>query len=358
MTEARLGPGVYVSGKGALGELGRLVARFGARPVVLHGSAGLAAAQAQSGTVLAGSPRLHHHGPCTTEAIERVASAAASLGADVLVALGGGRVLDVGKAAAEEVGVRAVTVPTSAATCAAVTALSVTYTAAGAWLGGRPLAHAPDATLVDLTVISQAPSRLLGAGVLDALAKVEEVRLMLAGHADAWVASGAAMALCALLDDRIGEHVTAAFADEPSVDAVQALAEAALVLPGWIGGLAGEANKVAAAHAVHNGLTTLSGSKAARHGELVAYGMVVQRILLGRDPSPIVRTVRTCRAPAGLDALGCGRYLTDDASRDRVLHAVTSLPTFTQAFPDVAARALDGAIRSANALLIGEPGAA
>jgi len=52
---------------------------------------------------------------------------------------------------------------------------------------------------------------------------------------------------------------------------------------GMVGGLGERYTRVAAAHAVHNGLTVLPQTEKFLHGTKVAYGILVQSALLGQD---------------------------------------------------------------------------
>ncbi|HDX3504857.1 TPA: hydroxycarboxylate dehydrogenase HcxA, partial [Escherichia coli] len=52
---------------------------------------------------------------------------------------------------------------------------------------------------------------------------------------------------------------------------------------GMVGGLGDRFTRVAAAHAVHNGLTVLPQTEKFLHGTKVAYGILVQSALLGQD---------------------------------------------------------------------------
>ena len=52
--------------------------------------------------------------------------------------------------------------------------------------------------------------------------------------------------------------------------------DATVLLAGVVGGLGGANCRTVAAHAVHNGLTHLSGTHDILHGEKVAYGILVQ----------------------------------------------------------------------------------
>lgn len=66
-----------------------------------------------------------------------------------------------------------------------------------------------------------------------------------------------------------------------------------------VGGLGERYTRVAAAHAVHNGLTVLPQTDKFLHGTKVAYGILVQSALLGQDEvlAQLVqaRSALTCR---------------------------------------------------------------
>lgn len=273
----RISPARYLAHHGALAHLPAIAAALGTAPVIVHGNAGIKAVEPTIRTLMPNAPRICHEGFCTEAAIDAVATTVASYSGDVVIALGGGRVLDVAKAAAEQKCVPVITIPTSAATCAAMTALSVLYEENGRWLRGKVLSTCPAATLIDLDVVTKAPRRLLAAGVLDALAKVHEVRLSLRRLSSLSSGPAAAAALCDSLEHTITEVIADVWGrDSTAPEHLDSLAESVIALPGWIGGLAGEANKLAAAHAVHNALTFLPGSKTSLHGELVAFGIIVQ----------------------------------------------------------------------------------
>ena len=99
----------------------------------------------------------------------------------------------------------------------------------------------------------------------------------------------------ALADQRRGE-LTQAFRDV--VDAV-------IAGGGMVGGLGERYTRVAAAHAVHNGLTVLPQTDKFLHGTKVAYGILVQSALLGQDEvlAQLVRAWQRFNLPATLAAL-------------------------------------------------------
>src|SRR5262249_41241312 len=66
-----------------------------------------------------------------------------------------------------------------------------------------------------------------------------------------------------------------------------------------LSGLGFESSGLAAAHAVHNGLTAAPATHAYFHGEKVAYGLLVQLVLEGQPPS-VVEPVLSFAAAVGL----------------------------------------------------------
>ena len=141
----------------------------------------------------------------------------------------------------------------------------------------------PDLVLVDTEVIAQAPPRLLVAGMGDALATWFEARTCVAGHVKNMRGGGstnsaAALAeLCyrTLLED--GAAALRAVETKVVTPALERLVEANTLLSG----LGFESSGLAAAHAVHNGLTVAPGTHHYLHGEKVAFGLLVQLVMEG-----------------------------------------------------------------------------
>ena len=356
-----LAPARLVRGPGVLAELGAEVARLGRHPLLVHGGLGYARVRPAIDAALDGAGldtvRARHDGHVTPGAIAVLRSAAVAAGRDTVVGVGGGRVLDAAKAAAAAAGLPFVAVPTSPATCAAVTALTVAYDAAGVWAGPIAMAACPDVALLDHAALAAAPDRLLAAGVLDALVKVSEVRLASRRAAAPDTLLRAALALCDELG-RLVDPATGALAAgwPPAPAARAALAEAVVVLPGLIAGLGGEGNKLAAAHAVHNALTLLPGHDRSLHGELVAVGLLLQDALDGAGDAALVRAIDWMRG-LGIDpslaALGCGDVLDDPVA---VLERMHAAPSLRRAFPDVSREALWRTLRRVDRLALGAGG--
>src|SRR5436190_1937112 len=226
-------------------------------------------------------------GECSLAEIERVKAAAKACKARVIVAAGGGKALDTGRATAADLDLPVVNCPTVASSDAPCSALSVIYTDEGQFQEYRFYRKNPDLVLVDTEVIAQAPPRLLVAGMGDALATWFEARTCVAGHVKnmrggASTQSALALAeLCyrTLLQD--GAEALRAVRTQVVTPALERLVEANTLLSG----LGFESSGLAAAHAVHNGLTAAAATHDYYHGEKVAYGLLVQLVLEGQ-PRP------------------------------------------------------------------------
>ncbi|NCY02990.1 MAG: iron-containing alcohol dehydrogenase, partial [Planctomycetia bacterium] len=236
--------------------------------------------------------------------------------------------------------------PTVASTDAATSGLSVVYDAAGAVESSRIFDRNPDLVLVDSGVIARAPPRYLVAGMGDALSTHYEARAAAAGR-DGEV-TAAALALARLCRETVLADGAAALADVRAgrlTPAVERIIEAATLLSG----IGFESGGLAAAHAVHDGLTALPATRAALHGEKVAFGTLVQIVLDG-TPAEFAEAAEFCRAvglPLTLDDLGLPAATTADveAIAARACRPGTSMHNLPR--PVTAAEVAD-AIREAD----------
>ncbi|MEE8041164.1 MAG: iron-containing alcohol dehydrogenase, partial [Pseudomonadales bacterium] len=98
---------------------------------------------------------------------------------DCLIAVGGGKCIDAGRAVAYRMGVPVVIVPTLASNDAPCSALSVIYTPAGVFETVEFYPQSPALVIVDTGVVAQASERYLAAGAGDAMATWYEARVCL-----------------------------------------------------------------------------------------------------------------------------------------------------------------------------------
>lgn len=247
-------------------------------------------------------------GPCSPGAIESARQQARAAGSDVVIGIGGGKVMDSAKLIADSISLPLILVPSIAATDAPCSAIAVLCDEEGRLDRYVFLPRSPDLVLVDTNLILAAPARMLIAGIGDALTtwyEMEESRQQglcnladgaigelpraLARHCRDLILS---QALAALASQRAGE-------DSPAFEAV---VEANILLSG----LGFESGGLGSAHAIGNGLARLPGAKGALHGELVAVGLLAMLRLQG-DEDEFARIAAFCAAvglPCSLADLG------------------------------------------------------
>ena len=220
-------------------------------------------------------------GECSIAEVERVKQQARDRGAGIIVGAGGGKVLDTARAAAADLKLPVVSCPTVASSDAPCSALSVIYTDDGAFLQYRIYGKNPELVLVDTQVIAHSPPRLLIAGMGDALATWFEAKTCVEGNVKnmrGGRSSQSALSLaelCYRILLRDGVDALAALQNQVPTPALERLVEANTLLSG----LGFESSGLAAAHAVHNGLTAVPQTHSYFHGEKVAFGVLVQLIL-------------------------------------------------------------------------------
>lgn len=310
-------PSRYTQGPNATRSLGQEMERLGLPGPVLV-VAGRSAKKLLSGvwSITLGEAGYTHTvhdfgGECSHAEIARIVESARRGKALTLVGAGGGKVLDAVRAAAAELSLPVVNCPTLASSDAPCSALSVIYTEEGVFQEYRFYRRNPDLVLVDTAVIAQAPARLLAAGMGDALATWFEAKTCAAGHVKnmrggASTRSALALAeLCyqTLIED--GADALRAVRQQAVTPALERIVEANTLLSG----LGFESSGLAAAHAIHNGLTAAPGTHDYFHGEKVAFGTLVQLVLEGA-PRAQMHDVLAFATEAGLPTtlreIGCG----------------------------------------------------
>jgi glycerol dehydrogenase len=316
-------PSRYTQGRNATASLGREIAGLGlpGPALILAGRSAIAllsevwkASLDDAGIAYS---VMHFAGECTSAEIERAKQVARQVGAGVIVGAGGGKVLDTARAVAADLMLPVVNCPTIASSDAPCSALSVVYTEEGLVQEYRIYRRNPDLVLVDTDVIAKSPARTLVAGMGDALATWFEAKVCADGHVKnmrggASTQSALALAeLCykTLLADGVGAlHALRTREVTPSLER---LVEANTLLSG----LGFESSGLAAAHAVHNGLTTAEGTHDFMHGEKVAFGVLVQ-LMMESQPRPVVEQVLGFSCSVGLPITFAGIGLGADPSKE------------------------------------------
>jgi glycerol dehydrogenase-like iron-containing ADH family enzyme len=272
-----IAPAQVMRGSGILSQCCTAIARFGKRPLVVGGDRTLAITQPFLQPLFEDqglqTAQASYGNDCSETGLAGLREAIASHQTDLIIGVGGGKALDAAKLVAYQSQLPIVTIPTSAATCAAWTALSNVYSDQGAFQYDVSLIRCPALLILDYDLIQTAPQRTLVAGIGDALAKWYEASVS-SGHSDHTLVIAAVQQARVLRDLLLQKSVAAL--QTPGSDVWREVVEASVLMAGMIGGLGGAQCRTVAAHAVHNGLTHLLQSHDALHGEKVAYGILVQ----------------------------------------------------------------------------------
>ncbi|WP_260861557.1 glycerol dehydrogenase [Citrobacter sp. Marseille-Q6884] len=293
-------PGRYVQGAGAIEHsLADEILRLGNKALILQDPIVNKKMGDEINNALAGKLSYHveiFNSECSDEEINRVSHLAENCGAEIIVGIGGGKTLDTAKATGASLKRPIVIVPTLASTDAPCSSLVVIYTSEGQFKRYLMIPRNPDVVLVDTAVIAQAPVRFLLSGIGDALAtwfEAEDCRIKQAGNMTGHQGPMTAFSLARLCFDTLlkyGVQAKNACEQQKVTPALEHVIEANTLLSG----LGFESGGLAAAHAIHNGLTVLPQTHHYWHGEKVTFGTLAMLMLTDRDPELISTVYNFC----------------------------------------------------------------
>jgi len=310
MRKAFISPTKYIQGEGALNDLGVYISLFGKSALLIAHKDDAARVQAQLDYTAKHNDvtfvTSDFGGECSRVEVARLTEVASKANCDVIVGLGGGKAIDTAKCVANSV-TPVIICPTIAATDAPTSSSAVLYTPEGAFDDYAYFVSNPNVILVDTAVIAMAPARFLVSGMGDALSTYFEARscqrafarVNASGHnrpdATGTLTAMALAKLCyeTLLEDGLKAKISCE--SKVVTPALENIIETNILLSG----LGFESGGLAAAHAVHNGLTVLEETHHVFHGEKVAFGTIVH-LVLENAPIEEIKTVITFCKSIGL----------------------------------------------------------
>lgn len=306
-----IAPARVVRGWQAVAQGAAELARLGDRFLVVGGERSLAVAWPQLAALAADRGWALARGTCgecSEATLARLQTQAIEHRATGVIGVGGGKALDTAKLLAHQLKRPVATIPTSAATCAAWSALSNVYSEAGAFLYDVPLDRCPDLLILDYGLVVTAPPHTLVAGIGDAIAKWYEASVSSGQASQSTII--AAVQQARVLRDWLLQHSAAAIAS-PGSAVWQEAVDASVLLAGTIGGLGGAQCRTVAAHAVHNGLTHVVASHGTLHGDKVAFGILVQLRLEELVQGSHLAAIARSQLLTFYEALGLPKRLAD-----------------------------------------------
>jgi glycerol dehydrogenase len=243
------------------------------------------------------------------EEARRIAERARSFGAGAVAGVGGGRIMDIAKAAGDYAGLPVVTIPTIAATCACWAAVSVMYSPDGVMRGPLYCKNAPYMVIADIDVLAKAPPRYICAGIADTLAKWYEAYPNLKTSNDFYLRLVVKYGEFAreILETLGLKVVSDLFAGIYNTDEVMEVVDGIFAIAGLCGAVRGLASIQGVAHPFYNACSALPELRGKLHGEKVAFGLVMQAALEQREPAEIehrIAVFKKLHLPLSLRELG------------------------------------------------------
>lgn len=248
-------------------------------------------------------------GEATRKETEQTKELCKEKGCRVVIGLGGGKAIDVGKVVANELNLPSVIVPTIASNDAPCSKMAVLYTTEHEYSETVVFPNNPDMVIVDTGIIAKAPVRFLVSGMGDAFATYYEARSCMrceAPNSNGGTATNAAFAMAELCRKILLEDSAKALEACKAglvTKALENVIEANILLSG----IGFESGGLAVAHPVSAGLTVIPETHHMMHGETVAIGTLVQ-LILENAPEEELREVyqyyKLVGLPTSLKAIG------------------------------------------------------
>ena len=313
----RIGCGRYLHGSGIISCVAEEVIRLGCRrPFVMGGKTALSLTrEAIEKSLSEHSLAAHFHtylGFCCQDVCKEIMGSDEFKACDAVIGVGGGNLMDAAKYCAVLSGKPIINIPTSSATCAAFTPLSVCYTREGRSVGTTHHKTEVNCVIADTSILCRQPIRLLLAGIYDSLAKLYELRQRMQGISvdDGDIGLYSSYHMSEFAADFLNERLEAVISDtQNGIDSklISDTAWITIALTGVISGLARGSNQTAIAHKVYEALRALFPAEVYSylHGELVGMGLIVQIAYNGEgDAEEFRRKMHSFGMPTSLREIG------------------------------------------------------
>ena len=320
----------YTIGHEVYEKVGKVCKDYGTSAVIIGGHKALAAAQEKlskscrdAGLEITGV--LWYGGECSYENVEKLAASAEVKKAQLLFAVGGGKVTDTVKALGEQINKAVFAFPTITSNCAGCTSVSIMYHPDGRFLRPFFITRPPLHTFLDLDIIAAAPSRYMWAGMGDTYAKFFEADMSSRGEElSHYVGLGVTISRMCL--DPILKYGEQALRDNEAGKASEALENIVLAInvTTALTSILVTKDKIidyntGLAHAINYGLTSYPEVEHNHlHGEIVSFGVLVL-LLIEAQIDPAYNQVfdrmlafnRAVKLPLRLEDLGLTQEDTD-----------------------------------------------
>ena len=317
MDSYRFGAGRYIQESNALDYCGEEIKRYGKKAYVIGGNTAIAVTEMRMCESFRKSELNYcierFSGYPSVQKIEELKTTVKEKCCDVLVGVGGGRIMDLVKAVAFGLRIPIVAIPSQAATCAAYSPLSVLYTPEGHSDNYIHFEYEVNAVIVDNQVMLTQSPRLLAAGILDAMAKYIEIATVhpqildentsIARHSAFYMAKYTYDILCKKGEKAISDLKAGIWSKD-----LHDVIYVNIALTGIVSALMQGKGQTALGHAFNNALHRdfLEYIKKWLHGEGVALGLLAQLVYNGEDNQveELKRLMKEFDMPCSLAEIG------------------------------------------------------
>lgn len=216
---------------------------------------------------------------CTMTNINNLSDKKDVQDADVIFIVGGGKAMDTGKILADKMNKGVFSFPTICSNCAAATAIAVVYND-DKTLSHYALIPAPSHMFIEVSVIAQAPSEYIWAGIGDGLSKQVEVEFATRNlELDHTASMGLSLSKsCQEPFLKYGKQAIEDCNNNIATDAIKEIALNILVSTGYVSNLTNQPEyyyNSSIAHIFYNTSTSIKREENCLHGALVAFGVMV-----------------------------------------------------------------------------------
>ena len=296
----QVGAGRYIQCHGALKRAGEEMVFFGKKAYLLYGDQMV---KGKTSQVLEKSLRGSgitfqseiFEGPSTEKSFGDVAARVRESGAEIVAGIGGGRIIDIAKAAGDMADVSIFTIPTSAATCAAYAVLYVVYGEDGNVDHSGFLNHEISGVIVDMDlVVNDCPRRYFVSGIVDAMAKKPEFSFTMAHLKDEGMIATSEIAT-KIADFTYSKYMRDTrqalrdFADKKDSMLLDDMVNMNIMLTGMVSDLSTGGKQLAVAHNFYDAICCMHKDvrKKYLHGEIVAMALPLQLAVNGSPEAEI-----------------------------------------------------------------------
>ena len=296
----QVGAGRYIQCHGALKRAGEEMVFFGKKAYLLYGDD---VVKGKTSQVLEESLRESgitfqseiFEGPSTEKSFGEVAARVRESGAEIVAGIGGGRIIDIAKAAGDMVDASIFTIPTSAATCAAYAVLYVVYGEDGNVDHSGFLNHEISGVIVDMDlVVNDCPRRYFVSGIVDAMAKKPEFSFTMAHLKDEGMIATSEIAT-KIADFTYSKYMRDTrqalkdFDDGKDSMLIDDMVNMNIMLTGMVSDLSTGGKQLAVAHNFYDAICCMHKDvrKKYLHGEIVAMALPLQLAVNGSPEAEI-----------------------------------------------------------------------